>query len=204
MGYWRAGFRVIGVDIAPQPHYPFEVRRGNALCPPIALHHVAAVHASPPCQAYSVANNIHGNDHPELIEATRQMLQASGLPYVIENVPGAPLRDPVRVCGRALGLSVKRHRYFESNVTLTGTECPPGHIGGWLSVYGNTVMTRGKVIGRAKGGGPRVHRAHVEHHYGRTAMGIDWMDANELSEAIPPAYTEWIGAQVIATLRPSP
>ena len=197
MGYWRAGFRVIGIDNRPQPHYPFEFRRGDALSPPFPVAQVAAIHASPPCQAYSQANYIHNGEHPELVETTRAMLIATGKPYVIENVPTAPLVDPVTVCGLALGLSVKRHRLFESNVALIGTECPDGHPGGWVSVFGNTVLTRGQLIG------PRTVRSHLHVSYGRRAMGIDWMSQHELSQAIPPAYTEWIGSQLMAALNAS-
>jgi len=195
VGYHRAGFRIIGIDNQPQPNYPFEFRRGNALCPPIGMSHIAAIHASPPCQAYSQANYIHDTKHPELVEATRSLLVDSGLPYVIENVVGAPLVDPVVVCGRALGLAVKRHRLFESNIALVGTTCPPGHPGGWVSVFGNTVLAR------AHSG--EMNRAHVGVERGRRAMGIDWMAMPELSQAIPPAYTEWVGAQLMAALNAS-
>jgi DNA (cytosine-5)-methyltransferase 1 len=203
MGYARAGFRVIGVDRDHQPHYPFEFRRGNALCPPVSLRNVEAIHASPPCQAYSIANFIHGNTHADLVGATRELLTASGLPYIIENVPGAPLIDPVLVCGRALGLGVKRHRLFESNVSLVGTECPPGHPGHWVSVYGNSTMTRGGIVGRARNGSPRIARAHVGATLGRRAMGIDWMSRYELSQAIPPAYTELLGGQLMTAVNAS-
>jgi DNA (cytosine-5)-methyltransferase 1 len=195
MGYMRAGFKVIGIDRNPQPHYPFEFRRGNALCPPIGLGNVSVIHASPPCQAYSQANFIHGNAHPELIEATRALLVSTGLPYVIENVPNAPLIDPVTVCGRTLGLAVKRHRLFESNVPLVAPPCPFGHPGDWVSVFGKDVLSRGRNVG------PRTVRAHLSVNVGRRAMGIDWMTMEELSEAIPPAYTEMIGAQVLAAMR---
>jgi len=205
MGYMRAGFRVIGIDRTPQPRYPFEFRRGNALCPPIGLRHVAVIHASPPCQAYSQANNIHGNVHVELLDATRELLVGSGLPYVIENVPGAPLVDPVLVCGRALGCGVKRHRHFESNLPLVGTTCPPGHPGHWLSVYGNSAMTRGEKVGRLPSDrGNKISRAHVGTEAGRRAMGIPWMTINELSQAIPPAYTEFLGRQIATLLSPEP
>lgn len=199
MGYHRAGFEVVGVDIAPQPRYPFEFHQADALTFP--LDGFDAIHASPPCQAYSIANNIHGRaDHPDLLPATRARLEAWGGPWVIENVPGAPMRNWVVLCGRAFGLGVKRHRWFESNVALLVPPCPPGHPGDWVSVFGHTVLTRGHVIGRAKGGGNTIQRHHLSTEVGRTAMGIDWMTRDELSEAIPPAYCEHLGRQLIQAL----
>lgn len=197
MGYHRAGFEVVGVDNRPQKNYPFEFHLGDAL--EYSLDGFDVIHASPPCQGYSIANNIHGRtDHPLLIEEVRERLIASGAVYVIENVPGAKafMVDPVVVCGRALGCNVKRHRLFESNKHLEGTTCPKGHPGDWLCVFGRTVLTRGHVIGKAKGGGNRIKRTHVGTDRGRDAMGIPWMTRDELSEAVPPAYGEFIGRQL--------
>jgi DNA (cytosine-5)-methyltransferase 1 len=160
-----------------------------------------AIHASPPCQAYSMANNIHGrDDHPDLLAEVRELLEATGLPYVIENVPGAPMRNHVTLCGLALGCNVKRHRHFETSFPVMVPPCPPGHPGDWLLVFGHTVLNRGKTIGKAKGGGPRIKRTHQGTDAGREAMGIDWMTRDELSEAIPPAYTEHIGSYLMAHL----
>ena len=201
MGYYRAGFEVVGVDIAFQKNYPFEFRQADALeyCRKHG-HEFDAIHASPPCQAYSMANNIHGKtDHPDLVAETREVLVASGLPYIIENVPGAPLQNPALVCGLSLGLNVKRHRLFESNVLLFGTQCG-NHDGDWLCIFGNSVRRRCHVSGRAKGGGPRCLRATAPISEGRAAMGIEWMNRNELSQAIPPAYTEYLGRQLIAAV----
>ncbi len=209
MGYHRAGFEVVGVDIKPQPHYPFEFHQADAMTFPLDGYDV--IHASPPCQAYTVANNIHQREHPDLLPGTRERLIASGKPWVIENVPGAPMyqgppsllqphRWGVLVCGRALGLNVKRHRLFESNRPLIGTDCPRGHPGDWLLVFGHTVLERGTVIGKAKGGGNRIKRKHTTTARGREAMGIDWMNGDELSESIPPAYTEFIGRQILSSL----
>lgn len=198
MGYYRAGFDVVGIDNRPQPRYPFDFVQGDALeyCREHG-HGFDAIHASPPCQAYSVANNIHGRtDHPDMIEGTRRALEAAGRPYVIENVPGAPLRNAVTVCGLSLGLNVKRHRLFESNLLLLGTPCGK-HRGDWLLVFGHTVLERGHVVGVAKGGGPVIRRKHTTTERGREAMGIDWMTRDELSQAIPPAYTEWLGRQLL-------
>jgi DNA (cytosine-5)-methyltransferase 1 len=215
-GYQLAGFHVTGVDLTYQPRYAGdEFRQLDAL---EALGNVGlpgwkfdAIHASPPCQAYTVANNIWQREHPDLLPATRLLLEETGLPYIIENVPGAPMhqgpptlfdqkRHGVLVCGLALGLNVKRHRWFESNVPLVGTECPPGHPGDWLLVFGHTVLERGHTVGIAKGGGPVIRRKHTTTERGREAMGIDWMNRDELSEAIPPRYTEHVGSQLLASL----
>jgi DNA (cytosine-5)-methyltransferase 1 len=205
VGYARAGFDVVGVDVVRQPRYPFEHVVADALDVLADREFLAgfdAVHASPPCQAYSIARNIHGSGdrHSRLIEPTRDLLVASGLPYVMENVPGAPLRSPLLVCGLALGLNVKRHRLFESNVFMLGVPCG-SHRGDWLLVFGHTVLDRGHVVGKAKGGGNTIQRRHVGTDQGRAAMGIDWMNRDELSEAIPPAYTEFIGAQLLDHIR---
>jgi DNA (cytosine-5)-methyltransferase 1 len=199
MGYHRAGFDVVGVDVEPQPHYPFEFHQADALEFPLGGFDV--IHASPPCQLYSVANNIHGrSDHPDLVGPTRSRLLTTGRPFVIENVPGSPLRNWVQLCGLTFGLGVKRHRWFESNVALLAPPCPYGHKGDWVSVFGHTVLERGHVVGKAKGGGNSIRRRHLGIERGREAMGIDWMNRSELSESIPPAYTEHIGHQLIAHL----
>jgi DNA (cytosine-5)-methyltransferase 1 len=206
VGYHRAGFEVVGVDIKPQPNYPFEFFCDDALdwLTDIVIGqdmwHYDAIHASPPCQAYSMANNVWKRDHPRLIEPTRELLIKTGLPYVIENVPGAPLIDPVTVCGLSLGLNVKRHRLFESNVPLMVPPCHSKHAGDWLLVWGHTVQERGHVVRRGPTGNT-THRKHVGTDRGREAMGIDWMTRDELSEAIPPAYTELIGHQLLQHLK---
>lgn len=186
MGYHRAGFEVVGVDISPQPRYPFEFHQGDALEYPLGGFDV--IHASPPCQKYSAATRHLANDSPLLIEPIRCRLIARGTAYVIENVPGALLLNPITLCGLALGLNVKRHRLFESTVLLKAPPCPPGHPGNWYVIFGHEVRSRrhGHAAGRQNNLG-----------VGRKAMGIDWMTRGELSEAIPPAYTEYIGHQLI-------
>jgi DNA (cytosine-5)-methyltransferase 1 len=213
VGYARAGFDVVGVDVKPQPRYPFEFFESDALEYLRAFiettydhgsREIEAIHASPPCQAYSVANNIHGaTHHPELISATRELLEGTGLPWVIENVEGARayMREPYTLCGRSLGLGVKRHRLFETNFPLMVPPCHSKHAGDWVSVFGHTVLERGHVIGKAKGGGNRIKHRHLGVERGRVAMGIDWMTREELSEAIPPAMTELVGHQLLAHLR---
>lgn len=197
-GYHRAGFdEIVGVDIKPQPRYPFEYKRADALaCGPEFLASFDVIHASPPCQGYSVANNIWNREHPKLIEPTRDLLRATGLPYIIENVPGAPLINPYVICGLQMGCNVKRHRLFETTFPMLVPPCT-GHAGDWLLVFGHTVLERGHTVGKAPGGGPKIKRKHVGTDRGREAMGIDWMTRDELSEAIPPAYTEFIGQQLL-------
>lgn len=205
MGYYRAGFDVVGIDINPQPRYPFEFHQADAMDvmqdPETIAHLYDAVHASPPCQLYSMANNIHQHDHPDLVPETQRLLRMTGLPYVIENVPGAPLDHPYLICGLALGCNVKRHRLFETNFPMLVPSCPPGHPGDWLLVFGHTVLERGHQIGRTEKGGPIIRRKHVGTDRGREAMGIDWMTRDELSEAIPPAYTEYVGGWLMQHLK---
>ncbi len=194
MGYSRAGFEVVGVDIKPQPHYPFEFHQADALTYP--LDGFDAIHASPPCQGYSSANRKHYKPHPLLIEATRELL--TGRRYVLENVEGARrhLIDPVRVCGGALGLGTWRHRLFEG-VRLAGTahdhSRPNLPVYGWLD--GRRLWTR------KDGTELRAARTLAE---AQVAMGIDWMTWDELREAIPPAYTEWVGRQLMVALGYAP
>ena len=205
MGYHQAGFDVVGVDLRPQPRYPFEFIHADCLTlDPAFIANFDAVHASPPCQKHSAAASLQGKDHPDLIPATREMLSRSGLPYVIENVPGAPLISPTTICGLALGLNVKRHRLFESNRLLFGTDCPKGHPGDWLIVFGYSALRRS----RGSGTGPKKDRGKskgksVPHEETCAAMGIDWMSRTELSQAIPPAYTRFIGAQLLAQMAAS-
>lgn len=191
MGYHRAGFDVVGVDIAPQRHYPFAFHRRDAV-EFLRIHgkRFDAIHASPPCQAFTNAQRIQGNDHPDLIEPTRELLLELGKPYVIENVVGAPLLDPVLLCGSMFdGLQTYRHRLFESNFDIQVPE-HPAHVAR-LTKMGRTPI-EGEfmhVVGNFSG----VKKA-------RAAMGIDWMVRDELREAIPPAYTEFIGRQMLAQI----
>lgn len=221
MGYHLAGFEVVGVDIRPQKRYPFEFIQMDAL-DWTDFAGFQAVHASPPCQAHSITRNLWpGREHPDLIEATRALCNISGLPYMIENVQGAPLREPIKLCGSMFGLDVRRHRLFESNLFLMSLKCQHhlqtprfvtqrgrGHksqqrlasvvnVSGHDSSFTDTHYMASVVhvhghSSNSKGGGVDVWRR---------AMGIDWMVRDELSEAIPPAYTEFIGNQVLAILR---
>lgn len=189
VGYHRAGFDVVGVDIDPQPNYPFEHHVADALEFPV--DGFDAVHASPPCQsftAYRRKGHGVGDGYPDLIEATRAKLAASGLPYIIENVPGAPLRDWVQVCGTGLDLDVQRHRWFESNVPLFGVPCAHGAKAARFAQATNRANKRRTV---------EVGVWRIPLHVQQAAMGVDWMTLGELSEAVPPAYTEHLGIQLM-------
>lgn len=213
MGYRFAGFLVTGVDIEPRENYA----AGEFVCEgalgylerllyrkskgePIPFE---GIHASPPCQAYTQLISIaksQGHDvwHPELIDATRSLLEQTGLPYVIENVVGAPLREPITLCGSSFGLPLRRHRLFETNWPLMGVACAHGalepkfHVplgdprrnkkpSRFVGVYGST-------------------RYRGEDAIRREAMGIDWMNRKQLTQAIPPAYTQFIGEQLMRHL----
>jgi len=191
MGYHRAGFEVVGVDIKPQPHYPFEFYQADAL--EFSLVGYDAYHASPPCQRYSTMTKKWGrqNNHPDLIAVVRDVLSAIGCVYVIENVVGSPLINPLMLCGTMFGLGsgeykLRRHRLFEIS---SGILFPPAsccHTGKALPVYGH-----------AGGKSKRDGLTFPGTDTWRGGMGIDWMSGNELAEAIPPAYTEYIGNLLI-------
>jgi len=187
VGYARAGFEVVGVDIDPQPHYPFEFHQADALT--FDLFGFDAIAASPPCQRYTQAQRIRDNTHPDLVAPIRARLKAFGGPYCIENVPGAPLLKPVELCGAMFGLRVYRHRLFECNFALKPLVHPehlaPQRKMGRPVRDGESIQ----VVGNFSG----VKLA-------REAMGIDWMVRDELREAIPPAYTEYVGRAMLKAL----
>jgi DNA (cytosine-5)-methyltransferase 1 len=194
MGYHRAGFTdIVGVDIAPQPRYPFEFVQADAL-EYVAEHgrEFDVIHASPPCQRYTMAQNAakNGHSHPDLIGPVREALIAVGKPYIIENVVGAPLDHPAVICGKSFGLNVRRHRLFETNWFLMTPPCQCRNTDYYV-IFGHEVRNR-----RHGQRACRKNRIDV----GRRAMGIEWMTRAELSEAIPPAYTEWIGKQLLAAI----
>ena len=196
MGYYRAGFEVEGVDIQPQPSYPFTFYEGDAF---LWLHEYNivdrfdAIHASPPCQRWS-PKTADTDAHPDLITPLRIALDATGLPYVIENVLRAPLRRDIVLCGSSFGLGVERHRVFEANFPLMAAPCVHGQQPKQYPLYdhGRHYLSRIVHVFGEGGGKSREHW--------RDAMGIDWMTDTELAEAIPPAYTELIGAQLRAYL----
>lgn len=180
-GLADAGFEVTGVDIHSQPRYPFTFHQADAL--EYDLSGFDFIWASPPCQAFTRAQKLQNNTHPNLIEPIRQRLIASGRPWVIENVIGAPLINPILLCGSMFpGLRVYRHRLFESSFEII----PPSHPDHVVRI---TKMGRRPVEGEFM---------HVVGNFsgvsaGREAMGISWMNRNELSESIPPAYSKFIG-----------
>lgn len=205
MGYHRAGFDVVGVDIRDQPNYPFDFIQGDALdLDDSFMAQFDAIHASPPCQAYSVTakRTGMGSNWPTLIGPTRRTLQETGLPYVIENVVGAPLKNPVVLCGTMFpNLRVIRHRLFEANFEIT----PPKHIPHKDHPLCHTLDKRKAHYGKTNewvhfvqvnGGGNCTVAA------ARNAMGIDWMTKREINEAIPPAYAECVGRALMSHLRP--
>ena len=194
MGYWLAGFEVVGVDSAKQPRYPFTFFQADALeFASLYGHRFDAIHASPPCQAYSrLAARHPDREYPDLIGPTREALQACDVPYVIENVPEAPLIDPVILSGSAFGLGTAdyklvRRRAFETN---------------WLAER-PFHMTMGdqrpaiSVAGHAGRAGRNMSGTSAER---RKAMRIPWLPSETLSEAIPPDYTEWIGGHLLNRL----
>jgi DNA (cytosine-5)-methyltransferase 1 len=193
-GLQNAGFFVVGVDIKPQPRYCGDgFIRGDALMEHVDLSAFDLIWASPPCQRFTMAQNAAKNAdaHPDLIPATRALLRRSGAPYVIENVIGAPLENPVMLCGLSFGLNVKRHRLFETNFFLMTPPCP-SHNQDYYVIFGHEVRNRRK--GAAAGRKNKIAA-------GRTAMGIDWMTRGELSESIPPVYSEFIARAWLAQRR---
>ncbi len=222
VGYHRAGFDVVGVDLSPQKDYPFEFVEEDALqCLSRmieggswnyrwgSLDTFDAIHASPPCQAYSVTKHSHGREHPELVDPVRDLLNATTLPWVMENVVGAPLVEPLELCGSQFGLRardrdgeilyLRRHRLFESNVFMfgpgVGCRCSEPRAEGLRcgGVYGGGQTDRASAWG-ARGGYTPSGKVRKE------LMGIDWMTDKALCQAIPPAYTEFIGQQLLAHL----
>lgn len=197
MGYHRAGFDVIGVDSRNQPHYPFNFVQADAFEYLTTVTGFDAIHASPPCQRYSLVQATNYNkaeNHPDHIPAVRELLRALGLPYIIENVVGAPLHNPITLCGEMFGLNVIRHRLFESNTWLWQLPHQPHR--GYVTSYRHGQFNQGPYFAVYGTGGERGSVLDWQ-----TAMGIDWMpEKRELVEAIPPAYTECIGNQLIAAI----
>jgi DNA (cytosine-5)-methyltransferase 1 len=197
MGYWMAGFEVVGVDIVDQPNYPFEFHQADALTFP--LDGFDAVHASPPCQRYSAAAEIHDSseDHPDLIGPMRQRLTDWGGPWVMENVERAPMSKSLVLCGSMFDLGVRRHRLFESNLLLLSQPCG-SHELWYASVFGGRCVGRQRVTHAGPGIRSQTwDKFPDELATAREAMEIDWMTLDELSEAIPPVYTQHIGEQLI-------
>jgi len=210
-GYQRAGFYVVGVDKDPQPRYP-----GDDFIQMDALEFLAEllngrwypepalISTSPPCQVYSRTKSLSNGNHPDLVGPVRASLQAIGLPYVIENVPGAPLVNPITLCGTMFDLQVIRHRLFETEPVLWWPPRQCQHIG--VASSSGRGKSKNNPIGYAPGTLDNFDYITVAgNDYimadGHIAMDIDWMIKKELSQAIPPAYTGWLGAQILEKIR---
>lgn len=198
MGYYRAGFEVVGVDVNPQPNYPFEFVQADAIeyMADVERGQFDAIHASPPCQSYTSKpatwgrERVHYLDHPDLLEPTRNWLEASGKPYVIENVPGAPLRGALMLCGTMFGLPLIKHRIFEAN---------------WpMPVLAPSTCHHRDVYNPWRGEGRSAAKL-------RAAQDTSWIPMSggagrkagvtgDLFNAIPPAYTEFIGRALMENL----
>lgn len=235
VGYNRAGFEVVGVDINPQPNYPFEFIQSDVFnLDESFLDEFDSIHASPPCQAYSKACNIHrkaGKEYPDLIPSTRKILKDSERPYIIENVTRKTLIKPLMLCGTMFNLRVLRHRLFEIGNTDAWIYPPCGcrHNGHIATndyvcvVDGATIWGNHRLSSEEKQASKKQYNEYLKNRYFRVvgrgggihgsarfddwcdAMGIDWMthyktitkNRRDLTQAIPPAYTEWIGKLII-------
>jgi DNA (cytosine-5)-methyltransferase 1 len=221
-GLVRAGFDVLGVDIRPQPRYP--IARGASFIKMDALKFpelfpemmlaASLIWASPPCQAHTALKTMHNaREHADLIPATRAMLRASGVPYIIENVVGAPLIDPIMLCGTSFGLGVddaelRRHRIFETSFPVLAPQCQHGLRSSTLGVYGGHIRNRRRRTIGVYGEGFRDSRRKTDRGVpdfskedGQLAMRIDWMSVAEMSQAIPPAYAEFLGKAAMALMK---
>jgi DNA (cytosine-5)-methyltransferase 1 len=197
MGYHRAGFDVVGVDIKPQPRYPFEFHQADAMTFPLAGFD--AIHASPPCQDHSTLAILRDQAHGTgwMLAATRIRLQEAGVPWVLENVRGAPMQPHLVLCGCVVGLGeLERKRLFETWPVLFDLRPPCHHAKPPVDVTGT-----GGPASRPKGQRGGIHRKPRNLAHAREVMGIDWMTRPELNQAIPPAYTEHIGTQLLDALR---
>ena len=202
VGYHRAGFTdITGIDIKPQPRYPYKFIQADAL--EYLREHgkeYDVIHASPVCKGYSQLSGLwQDREYPDDISVLRELLIATGKPYVIENVVGAPLKDYVMLCGSMFGLRVYRHRLFECNPPIL---ISPGACNHWAKASGNNATINGKRVT------PNLADFDIltitGHDFilsdARIAMGIDWMQQSEISQAVPPVYTEWVGKQMMEVI----
>lgn len=209
MGYHLAGFEVVGVDHLPQPRFPFEFVQSDALeyLETADLSQFSAIHASPPCQSYSRARHFPGanlDPAPKLIYPIRDRLEQIGLPWIIENVAGSDLPDAIQLCGSMFGLQVRRHRWFScSHLLFAPGQCQ--HTEGFYNPVGGKIRGYGDFASNTfydcADGRSRRREGYYKREVGAQAMGISWMSIDELCQAIPPAYTRWIGLQLMNVLR---
>jgi DNA (cytosine-5)-methyltransferase 1 len=198
MGYYRAGFEVVGFDVEDQPRYPFEFHKMDALQ---AIREFAdifdAFHASPPCQRYSRLKGLSTKKYPKLIVPVRKLLMRTKKPFVIENVPGAPLRNPLMLCGTMFGLPLIRHRLFEVNppIYFAPATCQCRKLF-TNAFHGYSAFRNGAQAISCVGN-------NFDRKDGSIAQDIDWMNRRELAEAIPPAYTEFIGGYLLKHALPT-
>ncbi len=193
VGYAKAGFEVHGIDLKHGKRYPYTYTKADVLEVIKDIDYLRqfdVIHASPPCQTHSITKHLRNaqgksTSKLDLIPQTRQALIASGKPYIIENVPGSPLIDPVQLCGSSFGLKVRRHRLFESNMPIKGSICNHKLQGRPIGVYGSL---NDEI--------PKGGKTATTIDEARQAMGMDWAIWTELVEAIPPAYTEYLGVQL--------
>jgi DNA (cytosine-5)-methyltransferase 1 len=221
-GFHDAGFDGVGVDIVPQPDYPYEFWQSDAIAAGerllwyrdswyraigYDLGDFDAIHASPPCQRYTAMStmwNHRGDAHPDLVAPTRTLLEATGLPWVIENVPGAPMAHSIMLCGTMFGLGsgeyeLRRHRVFETSFAMLGPQCQ--HTRPVIGIYGDHARDRRRQPGEHHDRG-RQFPAGEGLRRAQEAMGMPWATRwHGVSEAIPPAYTEYIGRALIDQLR---
>lgn len=188
-GLNESGFEVVGIDIERQPNYPFQLILADALRPPVDISRFDFIWASPPCQSFTAykRRRNHVRERPNLIPQTRRLLQATGKPFCIENVPGAPLENPIQLCGSSFGLNIRRHRIFECNFQVRQIPCDHE----WQTPRFPPATNRTNLRRTVEIGVWRIPLATQQ-----AAMGIDWMALKELSESIPPAYSRHIGNTV--------
>jgi DNA (cytosine-5)-methyltransferase 1 len=200
VGYDMAGFEVHGVDLKHGKRYPYKYTRADVLDvlkDEEFISQFDVIHASPPCQTHSITKHLRNaqgksTSKVDLIPQTREDLIASGKPYIIENVMGSPLIDPIMLCGSAFGLKVRRHRIFESNLPLIGTKCDHKAQGRPIGIYGSL---RDEI--------PKGGKTAESIEEARAAMEMPWAIWTELVEAIPPAYTKYLGEQIRHAVRPA-
>ena len=205
MGYYQAGFEVVGVDIEPQPNYPFKFIQRDALEALADIEFISQfdiITCSPPCQCYSKLKYLSGNvekweqEHVDLVAPTRELLIKTGKPYVIENVENSPLINPIKLCGSQFeNMYTQRPRLFESNIPLRKPDAPV--VRHKTLKLGEGFAEDGYITVAGTRPPKGMNEIQAKLYYGFALGGIDWMSLEELTQAIPPCYTKWIGKQLI-------